>query len=154
MTITVSNKVWYVKNNVAGPGSGTSSDPFKTLAGAAPSAENSSAAGDVIFVFNGDGTNANQNAGITLKSGQQLIGQGVALVVGSDTLAPAGTKPQISNTTAAGDAITLADGNTVKGLTLTGATRDGINGTSHAGFTGDTLPHPEQPGCRDWRCRT
>ena len=75
VSITVTNRVWYVKNNVAGPGTGTSTDPFKTLAGAAPSAENSSAAGDVVFVFFGDGTNGSQNAGIALKDGQQLIGE-------------------------------------------------------------------------------
>src|SRR5205085_1430635 len=32
VTITPSNMVWYVKNNLAGAGSGRSVDPFNTLA--------------------------------------------------------------------------------------------------------------------------
>src|SRR5262249_16910401 len=56
-----------------------------------------------------------------------------------NTLVSAGTKPQITNTTANSDVVTLNDGNTVKGVTITGATRDGIAGASHAGFTADTV---------------
>ena len=67
----------------------------------------------------------------------------MALVVNAHTLVAAGTKPQITNATAASDAVTLNDGNTVKGLTITSATRDGISSVSaHAGFTGDiSLSH-------------
>ncbi|HXH91482.1 MAG TPA: putative Ig domain-containing protein, partial [Thermoanaerobaculia bacterium] len=136
VTLNLVNRVWYVKNNAAGGGNGQSQSPFNTLAAAAAA----SAASDIIFVYNGDGTTANQTAGITLKSNQQLIGEGVALVVNSNTLVAAGTKPQISNTTAASDAVTINDGNTVKGLTITGATRDGISSVvTHAGFTADTI---------------
>ncbi len=37
--------------------------------------------GDIIFVYNGDGTTTGQAVGIMLKANQQLIGEGVALVV-------------------------------------------------------------------------
>jgi hypothetical protein len=135
VTLNLSNRVWYVKNNAAGGGNGQSQSPFNTLA----AAQAASAASDILFVYNGDGTTTGQNAGVTLKSSQQLIGEGVALVVNANTLVAAGTKPQITNATAASDAVTLNDGNTVKGLTITGATRDGIAGNTHAGFTADTL---------------
>ncbi|MFL6373799.1 MAG: beta strand repeat-containing protein, partial [Pyrinomonadaceae bacterium] len=135
-------RIWYVKNNVGvTTGLGRSTDPFDTLAKAATA----SAAGDTIYVFNGDGTTAGQTTGITLKLNQVLIGEGVALIAPATvngttpTLRAAGTKPQISNATAASDAVTLNDGNTVKGLTITGATRDGIAGSTHASFTADTL---------------
>ena len=53
------------------------------------SAETASLAGDIIFVHEGDGTTNNQDAGITLKDDQNLIGEGVSLVVGLDLgLAP------------------------------------------------------------------
>jgi len=135
VTLNLANRVWYVKNN-GGAGNGQSQSSFNTLG----AAQTASTAGDIIFVHNGDGTTLGHTAGITLKNNQQLIGEGVALVVNTVTLVPAGTKPQITNLTAASDAVTLADGNTVRGLTVTGATRDGISSVvTHAGFTGDTL---------------
>jgi hypothetical protein len=134
VTLTLANRVWFVKNN-GGAGDGRSHLPFNTLA----AAQTASAAGDTIFVYNGNGSTTGQTAGITLKNNQKLIGEGVALVVNTVTLVPAGTKPQISNTTAASDAVTLADANTVQGLTITGATRDGIAGNTHAGGILDTL---------------
>jgi hypothetical protein len=134
VTLTLANRVWFVKNN-GGAGDGRSHLPFNTLA----AAQTASAAGDTIFVYNGNASTTGQTAGITLKNNQKLIGEGVALVVNTVTLVPAGTKPQISNTTAASDAVTLADANTVQGLTITGATRDGIAGNTHAGGILDTL---------------
>jgi VCBS repeat-containing protein len=134
-TIRVAKRVWYVNNSVADGGTGLSSLPFDTLI----EAQTASANGDIIYVDFGDGTANKQNAGITLKLNQQLIGEGVALVVNTYTLAAAGTKPLITNLALASDAVTLHDGNSVRGLTITGATRDGIAGSTHAGFTGDTL---------------
>ena len=134
VTLTLANRVWFVKNNGAA-GNGQSQSPFNTLA----AAQTASATGDTIFVYRGNGTTSGQTAGIVLKNNQKLIGEGVALVVNTVTLVPAGTVPLISNTTAASDAVTLADGNTVQGLTITGATRDGIAGNTHAGGIFDTL---------------
>jgi len=134
VNLTLANRVWYVKNNGAA-GNGQSQNPFNTLA----AAQAASLAGDIIFVYNGDATTTGQNAGITLKANQQLIGEGVALVVNTVTLKTAGTKPQITNTAPTSDVVTLHDGNTVAGLVINNATRDGIAGNAHAGFTGDTL---------------
>jgi hypothetical protein len=145
--VTISGMIWFIKNDAPActditTGCGRMSHPFSTLA--AFQAVNDGGSGpphhpannDTIFIYTGSG---NYTGGVTLRNGQQLIGQGVALVVNANVLVAAGTKPQITNTTAASDVVTLADGNTVKGLTITGATRDGIAGSSHAGFTGDTL---------------
>lgn len=77
VTINVNaQRVWYVKNNAAA-GNGRSSNPFNTLA----AGQTASAANDTIYVFAGDGTTTGQNAGITLKDGQRLIGEGVDLTV-------------------------------------------------------------------------
>ena len=133
VNLTLANRVWYVKNNGAA-GNGQSQNPFNTLA----AAQAASLANDIIYVYQGDGLTTGQSLGITLKNNQQLIGEGVALVVNTVTLKAAGTKPQITNTTAASDVVTLADGNTVSGLVINNATRDGIAGNTHAGFTADT----------------
>jgi hypothetical protein len=133
VTLTLANRVWYVKNS-GGAGNGQSQSPFNTLAASEGA---NSAAGDFIFVYNGNNTTSGQNAGITLKNNQQLIGEGVALVVNTVTLVPVGTKPLISNT--AGNAVTLANGNTLKGLDVTGPSANGINGTNTAGLTMDTM---------------
>ncbi len=115
VTITVANKVWYVNNSGAN-GTGRSNSPFNNLT----SANAASSAGDIIFVHR---TGTNYSTGITLKNNQELIGQGINLVVGGFTLETATSNPVISPGSANG--ITLASGNTVRGLTI-GNTGSGI----------------------------
>lgn len=105
-------RVWYVRNGGTDLGDGTAAAPFNRLA----SAQSSSAPGDIIFVFAGDGTTRGQEIGIVLKDGQSLIGEGVALVVDGVTVVPAGRKPLITNL--GGPAILLANNNTIRGLTI------------------------------------
>jgi VCBS repeat-containing protein len=138
VTLTLAGRVWYVKNNAAGGGNGQSQSPFNSLGNFTNAARvTPDVAGDIIFVYNGDGTTTNYNAGVKLLANEQLIGEGVALVVNSNTLVAAGTKPQITNT--AGDGVTLNNGNTVKGITVTGASSNDINGTNTNGLTIDTV---------------
>jgi len=137
ITLNLVNRVWYVKNNVTN-GNGQSQSPFNSLSNFTNAARVSpDAANDYIFIYTGDGTTTNQTTGIKLLSGEQLIGQGVALVVNSQTLLAAGTKPQITNS--AGDGITLNNGNTIAGLTVTGTSANGINGTNTNGLTIDSV---------------
>lgn len=133
VTITVTDRVWYVRNNAAAGGTGRSNAPFNTLL----AAQTASAINDYIYIHTGDGTNTNQNAGITLKNGQRLIGQGVALVVGSFTLNPAGTRPIIGHT--AGSAVTLAQNNTVRGLNSGNTTSAAILGSDFGTLTLDNV---------------
>src|SRR5204863_4853349 len=79
--------------------------------------------GDILFVYAGT-----YSGGIVLEANQQLIGQGVALVVGGHTLVTAGTRPSIGN--AGGAGVTLASGNTIRGLDV--SARSGLGG-SHVG---------------------
>ncbi|HSP15269.1 MAG TPA: putative Ig domain-containing protein [Thermoanaerobaculia bacterium] len=145
-TLNLSGRVWYVENNVTN-GSGQSQSPFNSLSNFTNGARiGPDTAGDIIFVYTGDGTTTNQNAGVSLLANEQLIGQGLnaaasgfALVVNGNNLVATGTNPQITNATANSDAVVLNDGNSVKGLTITGATRDGIAGNTRNSFTGDTL---------------
>ena len=115
--IALSGRVWYVDNDRAVAGSGRSSSPFDTLAAAATA----SSAGDTIYVHQGDGSSAKQNAGVTLKANQQLLGEAVDLVIGGDTLfdGSAAQRPTIGNS--AGVGVTLASGSRVEGLKVAAA---------------------------------
>ena len=126
----VAHTVWYV-NNTAGAGDGRSSSPFNTLAAAVTA----SAINDTIFVFAGDGLTTNQNAGAVLKNGQRLVGEGAALdvpvtvnAVATPTLYPAGGAPRIGNS--AGNGVTLASANTLKGFIANNASGTAILGTN------------------------
>lgn len=116
-------RFWYVDNTAAAGGNGTSTSRFNTMAAAI----GASGIGDTIYVFFGDGTAFNQNAGAVLKNNQRLIGQGVLLDatvtvngVGNPTLKAAGATPTIGN--AGGNGITLASNNTVRGLSVSTST--------------------------------
>jgi uncharacterized repeat protein (TIGR01451 family) len=122
VTLTLANRVWYVLNNGAG-GNGQSQSPFLTLA----QAQGASTINDHIFVYRGSGTTTNLSNGILLKGGQRLIGQGIALVVNGFTLVAATSNPLISN--GAGIGVTLADGNTIDGITVSSPTGVGISGS-------------------------
>ncbi len=125
VTLNLANRVWYVKNN-GGAGNGQSQSPFNTLAAAGTA----STANDILFVYNGDGSNSGQNAGISLKNGQQLLGEANGLIVNAQTLVTVGPRPTIGNS--AGDGVTVSasagslTGVFIKGLAVAG-TANGIN---------------------------
>ncbi|HJR78720.1 MAG TPA: Ig-like domain-containing protein [Anaerolineales bacterium] len=126
VTINVTHMVWYVKNDAAAGGLGRSTDPFDTLA----EAQTASAANETIYVFQGDGTTTGQNAGITLKNGQRLLGEGVALIVpvtvnggpNLTTLRVAGSQPQIDNTGGFGVSVPDISNVQIFGLNIAGST--------------------------------
>jgi uncharacterized repeat protein (TIGR01451 family) len=122
VTISVTGVVWYVDNTAPPGGDGSMAAPFDTLI----QAQAASSPTHYIFVYEGDGTSAGQDAGIILKAGQHLIGQGVDLVVGGDTLVTATRAPVIGN--GGGDGITLADNNDVQGLQIDSTGGMGITG--------------------------
>ena len=132
VTINLVDRVWYVKNDAGGGGNGRSNLPFNTLA----SAQTASTANDYIFVHLGDGITTNQNAGFVMKSGQKLLGQGVALIVNGSTLVSAGTQPQIGNSAGVGVTATNLTGSVqIRGLNI-GGTADAVAvSTNTAGTT-------------------
>src|SRR5262249_20814303 len=109
VTINLGARVWYVDNSQATNGNGTFNNRYNSPA-ALSRAAGSDTAGDIIYIFN-PGTTYNGN--MPLLNNEQLIGGGVALPVNSVNVEPAGTNTSLTNTS--GDAITLAQGNTVKG---------------------------------------
>ncbi|HNB36025.1 MAG TPA: Ig-like domain-containing protein, partial [Anaerolineales bacterium] len=147
VTITVTTqRVWYVNNQAAPGGLGRSSDPFDTLL----EAQTASAVNDTIYVFTGNGTTSGQNAGITLKSGQRLLGNGVALTVpvsvnggpNPTTLRVAGTHPLIAHSAGNGVSVTTASADAsnveIRGLNIAGggAGNNAIDFTTSSTFGG------------------
>jgi Big-like domain-containing protein len=121
VTIAVSERVWYVKNNTSTAGTaGTSVDPFDMLS----EAESASGVNDYIYVFKGDGTTNKLNAGITLKAGQRLRGEGVDLVVSGHTLVTGNSanKPLLDHPNGDTVKITQAIPVEIVGLSLAGGT--------------------------------
>ncbi len=129
VTINLGQRVWYVDNTAAAGGNGYATTPFNSLASVS-GATGPDTTGDILFLRTGSG---NYTGGITLLGSQTLWGQGDALVVNSVTVSAAGTDPTIAN--AAGAGVTLASGNTVRGLTIGSTTTAGISGPSVAGAT-------------------
>jgi hypothetical protein len=136
-TTGTAQQVLNVDNEAAGGGDGSVANPFNTLA----DAQAASSAHGIIYVRRGDGTSANQNQGIVLdKEGQQLIGSGTDFIfdnnqfsaangapVSATLIQAAGLAPVITNVNATSDGVTVtADNVTVAGITVDGATRDGI----------------------------
>lgn len=135
VTIDVMELIWYV-DNTADPdfAEGQSHLPFYRLA----LAESASGPGDLIFIFSGDGTDNNQDTGITLLDNQKLLGEGVGLsIAGLGTIVPAGMAPEITNVL--GDAVTLGSGNAVSGLTIDAPLGAAISGSEISGGTVDQV---------------
>lgn len=131
VTIQVAGMIWFIDNRAGTAGDGRLGSPFNTLAGFVSQAADKE--GDIIYLYSGSG---DYPGGITLLNNQQLIGQGVDLATGAGITLPAysralpsaGTNPVITN--AAGNCITLAQNNTLRGLTAGAASGWGIQGTN------------------------
>jgi VCBS repeat-containing protein len=151
VSITVSNMIWFIDNNTSSCGSiaancGRLTKPFSALSafdaansGAAPNPQD----GDAIFIYSALDP---YGGGVTLRNGQQLIGQGAGASITSIsgiTLAPfsgplpatGGTRPSLITSAASTNAITLGSGNTVRGLDIGDKTGAGIAGTNFGTLT-------------------
>ena len=143
VTIAVAGRIWFVNSAAAVNGDGRLATPFNILTGAG-SADTVDAANDVIFLYT---SATNYTGGITLNSGEKIIGQGASqtILVITGFTAPSGnnllpatgnaTDPMI--TTAGTVAITLGTGNGLHGFTVgnTTATGTDIAGTSFGTLT-------------------
>ncbi len=131
--------VWFVDAAAPAGGDGTLARPFNTIAPAVAAA----GVNGRIFVASGSYT-----AGTTLLAGQWLIGQGVSVASAAsfDSLfgltPPTGsaTRPTIGGarplvTTAAGDAITLATDNSLRGVEIGNTAGIGLVGTNFGTLT-------------------
>jgi hypothetical protein len=124
--------VWYVNASAAAGGDGRSTEPFDTLA-PLRGAGDADAAGAIVFLYTGS-----YSGGLPLEADQDLMGEPAGLSVGGNDLVPAtGTKPSITN--ASGDGIGLANGVSIRSVSVDDAAADGIAGVNAGGVVIDDV---------------
>lgn len=129
--ITLEGVVWFVDDsNTTPPHLGTLADPFQALA-SVNAVGDPDEPSDIIFVYDDDGTP--YAGGLVLEADQQLLGEGVGLVLGGTTIVSAGIAPDITN--AAGNGITLSANNTIRGLNVGNTTGVDIFGSGFGTLT-------------------
>jgi hypothetical protein len=120
-------RVWYVNSSAPAGGDGSSIAPFKSLT-SVNTPGGVSGPGDVIFLYDGAG---DYGGGLTLAGDQTLVGQSQSLTVDSEQLlAASGANPVITNSGGAG--VSLADGDTIDGVSVAGTSGDGVSVASGA----------------------
>jgi VCBS repeat-containing protein len=138
LNLPIAGQVWYVRNNAAAGGAGTSDTPFDTLA----EAETASGNGDSVYIFDGDNTATNLSTGYAMDANERLIGEHSGISLDPDGGGPLGTvalhpgTPNAHPTLAATseDVVVLASGATAQGINAdpsgTGGGVSGGAGTS------------------------
>lgn len=144
VTLRVGGMVWFVDENAGAGGDGRLSSPFATLSafnGVNNGTGNNPATGDNVFLYE---SNDNYAGGVTLLGSQKLIGQDAAqsLAEIADLSPPSGSDPlpatdngtadatRVTIVNASGNGVTLAQGNTLRGLTVGNTSASGIRGTN------------------------
>ncbi len=142
---TTGNPFYFVFVDNTSSSLGTYESPYPTLA----LAQANSVAGDIIYVFPGNGTTSGMNAGIALQENQKFWGSGVSHQLSTaqgNFVIPAqsATSPQITNTL--GDGIILAGTNEVSGFIISDTLYRGISGTNVDDVTisNCTLDHSQE----------
>jgi hypothetical protein len=120
LSLPISGQVWYVRNDAAAGGTGTSYAPFDTLA----EAESASSTGDTAYIFRGDGTSANLGTGYVMEARERLIGEAAGLTLDPDgdgslpavVLHGMGRRPTLAAT--GEDVVVLASNSRVAGIAV------------------------------------
>src|SRR5215471_7940474 len=123
VTINISGRIWFVNSAAGSNGDGRLGTPFNILTGAG-SANSVDAANDVLFLYS---SATNYTGGMTLNSGEKIIGQGASQSIltitgftapsGANLLpATVGSNPTITAATA--NEITLGSNNQIWGTTF------------------------------------
>ncbi len=134
VTVQMPSRVWYVQSG--GPnGDGRAATPFDSIAFLSAT-DDPDGPGDVIYVAEG---NQSPYGGIVLEANQSLIGAGAALIVDGKEVATAALRPTLREEWG-GRPVTLASGNTIRGLNLSvegGGTA--LHGTSFGTLTASAM---------------
>ncbi|HRQ41055.1 MAG TPA: PKD domain-containing protein [Chloroflexota bacterium] len=136
VTFTVANRIWWVDSDAAA-GDGRALTPFQTIS----AAQSASGANDIVFVYE---RGASYTGGFVMDNGERLCGHGSSLQTCSGITPPTGTtfptvstNPTIIN--AGGAGITLAQNNTIYGITVGSTTASGITGANFGTLTAQNV---------------
>jgi uncharacterized repeat protein (TIGR01451 family) len=139
VTVVVSGRIWYFKPQAPPGGDGRSTAPYQTLAPvSAPGGFGDvDVSGDVLFLH---ASSYNYENGVVLEPAQQLVGQGVDLVVdpgtGPVTLVTASNRPFLVPPSGV-TGVALSSGNSVRGVHVISTDAHGIAGASVGALTID-----------------
>lgn len=125
---------WYVSAAAPAGGDGSAQAPFSSLA----AVEAASGPGDTIVIDPSPLTVPPLDGGITLQTGQRLVGGGPPVVTRSGANPRLTSLPRITNSTNAtnnGDAVDLADDTSVSNVVIDGSYRGGIYGDDVTGVS-------------------
>ncbi|MCB9783716.1 MAG: hypothetical protein H6751_12200 [Candidatus Omnitrophica bacterium] len=126
--------IWFIDNSRPTNGDGTLANPFNSFApvNAPDGTGDADAPGDLLYVLQG---NAPYTVRVELEANQQLVGQGVDLVVNNQTLVEGSPEqiPTLNNIGSGTDVVTLANDCQVRGITIDLDGEDGISGVSVVG---------------------
>ncbi len=150
VTIIVNSMIWFVDNSAGSNGDGRLGTPFNTLPNFVSGAADDP--GDNIFLYRSIFVPADYTGGITLLNNQKLIGQGASSTLASATgltvptfsntlPSTAGTLPIIANS--GGNGITLASGNTIRGVQVGNTTGANIFGNNFGTLTVGNTTNPD-----------
>lgn len=123
VNIVLTGRVWYLQAGAAGDG--RSNTPSGSPSAMSTAADKTT---DIFYIFSGGGS---LNGLFTLDNSQQLLGQGVNLVVNAITLFTATSNPTTTDTT--GNGVTLANGNTLRGFDIGNCSGTAISGAASVG---------------------
>lgn len=143
VTITLTNKIWFINSAASGTSVGTLANPFTSLASfqtANAGTAGKPGTGDYVFIYSG-----NYTGPVTLLSSQKLIGQGASSNIlaittygmpsGTNLLPASGTAPIITTAGSGIDAITLNQNNTIRGFTVDNTSGKKIKGSTFGTLT-------------------
>lgn len=120
--------IWFVDASAPTSGNGSYASPFNSFA-SLNSVVDIDSPDDTIFVYEGT-----YNVSLTLENGQQLIGEAAGLSVPNAGITiPAGGTPILNGSGL--NTLTVASGNTVRGLTLESINGYAITASSVSGLT-------------------
>ncbi len=129
VTFNVSSNIWFIDNSRTSNGDGSLANPFNSFddVNGPGGGGDVDGPGDIIFVFEGD---VPYDQSFQLEVDQQLIGEGVGLTLNGSVIVPIGNRPTLtqSNPLAGvnGEAIRLADNNTIAGMNVSDTVASGL----------------------------
>jgi hypothetical protein len=130
VTINLTGRVWYLQAGAAGDG--RSNTPSGSPSAMSTAADKTT---DIFYIF----SNASSLNGLfSLDNSQQLLGQGVNLVVNAITLFTAAA-PTPTTTDTTGNGVTLGNGNTLSGFDIGNCSGTAILGTNVGTLTINNL---------------
>ncbi len=131
VSIAITDCVWYVDNSLGSNGDGSGDSPFNSLLGVngAAGLGDSDGPGHRIFILNA----GSYTGGMPMEANQSLSSRRHGLTIGADTIVTASGASNPTITSSSGNALTLANSNTIQGIDLGNGANTSLGGSFFSG---------------------